>query len=126
MPLEGLAGIPLGLPDLILVGAVHPEEEFFLSALRLPTAAINRLDGLKGLEVVGDVCGQVAEQGWSNAEDQVDFVGRAVLAQLAHDGLDGREVGLWFAAQVHVPLVLAHVSVENCGLRCRHKILLIT
>ena len=57
---EGLAGIPLGLPDLILMGAIHPEEQLFLGAFCLLAAAIGRLNGLEGLEVVGDVFAQVS------------------------------------------------------------------
>src|SRR5262249_4296055 len=121
VPLEGLAGIPLSLPDLILTRAIHPEQELFLGALRLPTAAIDRLDGLKRLKVVGDVFGQVGQQSWAKADDQVDTPTRAVRAQFLNDGFDVREVCTWFAAQVHVPLVLRVVpgSVRDTGIRMR-------
>jgi len=107
MPLQSLASIPLGLPDLVLARAVHPEEEFFLSALRLATAAINRLDGLKGLEVVGDVFGQVGQQGWAKADDQVDTLVHTDLAQVTNDGLDVCEIRV-------VP-----GSVRDTGIRMR-------
>src|SRR5262249_7121203 len=106
--------------------AVHPEKKFFLSALRLSPASINRLDGLKWLEVIGNVLGQIFEQSWAKADDQVDFSSwkRAVLAQFLYNRLNDFEIGTIDTAQMYVPLVLTHISIENCGLRFRHKILL--
>src|SRR5262249_38327713 len=111
VPLKGLAGIPLGLPHLILVWAVHPEQEFFLGALRLTATAVGRRDSLKRLEVVGDIAGQVFQEGWAKADDNIYTLVHADFAQVANDGLDVCEIRPWFAAQMHVPLVRAHISI---------------
>lgn len=42
-----------------------------------------------------------------------------------HDGLDDLEVGTIDTTQVHVLLVLAHVSIENRGLWCGHTAILL-
>jgi hypothetical protein len=55
MSLEGLASIPLRLPDLVFVRTVHPEEEFFLSTLRLPTTAINYAPYGDSVYIVSDL-----------------------------------------------------------------------
>src|SRR5262249_33652788 len=118
--LQRLSSLELGPPVAILVRAVHPEEQLLLGTERLASAPVDRLDGLKGLEVIWHVVREVFEKGGAEAQTEVDALVLASLAQVSQYRLDDLQVGPVVAAEMHIPLVLTHRS-EDHGLRRCHS-----
>ena len=107
----------------VLVVGVDPEQQLLLGGLG--DLAVGRLVARVGLEVVGDVVGEVGEQRRAEQDAHVDRgrhadVERRRRGRRASACLMTPEVGALGAAEVRVPLVLGEVR-EDGVLRVRHR-----
>jgi hypothetical protein len=120
MALQVGAEVELRLPHVALVVAVDPDQQLFLGALGLAAAAVRGGDGLEGLEIVRHVVRrQVLEKRRAEGDHGLEVALQHVdvFAVLLQRLLDGPEICPLDPAEMHVPLILAHDAVEDCGLR---------